>query len=168
MRIWKKKSCIICNTKFQTTGPHQNHCSLRCKFESFPINKDHPNGCWIWTGSKLPKGYGRARFRGIHKATHRLSWECFHGPIPNGLCVCHSCHTPSCVNPDHLYLATSRQNQFDSQVVNRLAKKLTAENVVVIKKLIENNISHRKTAKMFHVCHALIGKIKRGQTWTHI
>lgn len=77
---------------------------------------DFATGCWIWTRSKDRKGYGRlANFdavlqRWAPKYAHRVSYELFHGEIPDGLVVDHMCNTPSCVNPDHLQVLTNRAN----------------------------------------------------------
>ena len=81
-----------------------------------------PNsGCWLWIGSKWSCGYGRISRRGEEGQAHRLSWRLFHGPIPVGLFVCHTCDTPACVNPEHLFLGTSRDNALDAKHKGRLA-----------------------------------------------
>lgn len=166
---WKPKKCIICDKEFQTTGPHQNYCSLQCRFVNYPIDKhSDSNGCWIWTGTINPKGYGSGAWNKRMRPAHQLSWECFYGPRPKGLCVCHSCHNPPCVNPAHLYLATPLKNSYDSKVLHVYAKKLTPEDVMVIKKLFDVNISRRKIARMFNVSHASIDCIYHGKTWIHI
>ena len=77
-----------------------------------------PNsGCWLWEGScnKNGDGYGYCYFGtdvGV-KAAHRFSWEVHNGAIPDGLHVCHHCDTPSCVNPNHLFLGTAKDNHQD-------------------------------------------------------
>lgn len=57
---------------------------------------------------------------------HRLSWQLFNGPIPNGLCVLHTCDVPRCVNPDHLFLGTIRDNNRDRFKKGRCAKGNTS------------------------------------------
>ncbi len=74
-----------------------------------------PNtGCWLWTGSRNQKGYGWSRIQGIStRMAHRISWLLHRGDIPEGVLVCHKCDTPSCVNPDHLFLGTQKDNLLD-------------------------------------------------------
>ena len=67
-------------------------------------------GCLEWTGA-LRMGYGK--FRGVAGRTttaHRVVWETFVGPIPEGLELDHLCRNRKCVNPDHLEPVTRREN----------------------------------------------------------
>ena len=79
------------------------------------VDKNGPNGCWVWTGWTMPKSrgeYGRFCAFKKHWAAHRFSmW--LHGKDPAGWHVCHSCNNPKCVNPDHLYLGTNADNMQD-------------------------------------------------------
>ena len=91
------------------------------------------SGCWEWTGYKDDKGYGRSStYRRYQSNTlilaHRISWELYHGDIPKDdsyygtLLVCHHCDNPGCVNPNHLFLGTQKDNMQDCKRKGRTRK----------------------------------------------
>lgn len=70
--------------------------------------------CWEWLAYKNPKGYGTfAISRKDRMYAHRASWLLHRGEIPKGMYVLHRCDNPSCVNPEHLFLGTARDNTID-------------------------------------------------------
>jgi hypothetical protein len=74
---------------------------------------DKTGACWLWTGYVTRAGYGQIALggRGGRKASvHRLAYELLVGPIPDGLVIDHMCHVTTCVNPDHLQVATCQMN----------------------------------------------------------
>ena len=71
------------------------------------------SGCLIWMKGVNRGGYGNIANR-EERLTHRLAWVLTHGPIPENLKVLHSCDTPSCMNPHHLFLGTDRDNHIDA------------------------------------------------------
>lgn len=79
------------------------------------------SGCWIWLGATGHGGYGNMSFRGRVMNVHRAIWIAAHGAIPPGVVVCHSCDTPACVNPQHLFTGTQRGNLADMTAKGRRA-----------------------------------------------
>jgi len=71
------------------------------------------NGCWLWNGGVSDNGYGNMSVGGKKYLAHRISFELFVGPIPEGSMCLHSCDNRSCVNPGHLRLGDSRDNHRD-------------------------------------------------------
>lgn len=70
------------------------------------------DGCWIWTAHITPNGYGNFRLHSRRQmGAHRWSYQHHKGAIPAGMYVDHMCFNRACVNPEHLRLATNRQNQ---------------------------------------------------------
>lgn len=92
------------------------------------VNKNGPNGCWLWTGNKTSKGYGRILVKNsIHKyvRAHRFSYELLVGELPSGLQLDHLCHNPGCVNPEHLQVVTSKENTLRGNGLAAKEAKLT-------------------------------------------
>lgn len=72
-----------------------------------------PDGCWVWRGCKDQFGYGEIGMGGDKAPTrlvHRVAYEGFVGPIPDGMTIDHLCRNTSCVNPDHLEPVPLRVN----------------------------------------------------------
>lgn len=91
------------------TGSPQRK-SFKNPEDSFWAKVEKTDGCWMWTGANVPRGYGKMTAGGRLVYAHRWSYERFKGDIPEGMQVDHTCFTTSCVNPEHLRLATPRQN----------------------------------------------------------
>jgi hypothetical protein len=91
-----------------------------------PVHPTLGTACWVWVGATIPKGYGMFHLPDLTRKggkrlvyTHRLMWEKVHGSIPDGRQVLHECDNPSCVNPDHLFIGTPKDNVRDMMVKGR-------------------------------------------------
>lgn len=73
--------------------------------------------CWLWKKSLIWSGYAKTWYQGKTVAAHRLSYEVFIGPIPDGLQVDHLCKIKHCVNPEHLEPVTPRTNVMRADTV---------------------------------------------------
>jgi hypothetical protein len=71
------------------------------------------SGCLLWVGNTTPNGYGQMTIGGKKIQVHRLSYEINGGDIPDGMLVCHHCDVRSCINPNHLFLGTHKDNTQD-------------------------------------------------------
>jgi hypothetical protein len=87
---------------------------------------DRSGDCWLWTASVTHNGYGQFTVgHGPAKVTHRahrMAYQLLVGEIPPGLLIDHTCHVRACVNPQHLRLATPKQNMENRSGVSSLSK----------------------------------------------
>jgi hypothetical protein len=90
--------------------------------ERFWAKVDKSGECWVWTGTTKERfglRYGYFYANGKNVRAHRLAAEMKHGPIPEGMVVCHRCDNPPCVRPDHLWIGTRSENQTDMWLKGR-------------------------------------------------
>lgn len=127
------------------------------------------NGCWQWRAHTDKDGYGVLPGDRRNIRAHRFSYERHIGEIPQGLIVCHKCDNPGCVNPDHLFVGTAKDNAQDALQKGRHyagekngRSKLTDNDVLIIQK---STLSGPDLARHFGVNRSTINRIKRGKSW---
>lgn len=138
----------------------------------FMAKVDKTKTCWLWTGSKVAKGYGKIRTTSnkydAPECAHRVAYKLFIGDIPYGYLVCHKCDNPSCVNPNHLFLGTYTDNVHDmiSKGRRKLGYKLTQPLADKIKVALETtNKSQLELGKEFGVTQSMVWRIHSGLAW---
>lgn len=132
------------------------------------------DGCWNWIGSKRSRGYGYVRLPKTFDSekrvvpAHRMSYAIHHGSIPSDKMVCHKCDNPSCVNPDHLFLGTAKDNCFDMLRKGRdCIGSLNQSQVDEIREFFRLNPDASKpdAAAKYGVTRFTIYHILSGKTW---
>ena len=150
--------------------------SIRDRFDKYTSPSPDENGCLLWIGDIGAVGYGRLWANGTKNA-HRLAWEFAHGPIPEGMLVCHTCDVRACVNPEHLFIGTYADNNHDrdrkgrqrfSQGEAHYNTKLTAEKVLVIRERLAGGESQYVIAADYSVSRSTVQGILNRRTWRHV
>jgi len=129
------------------------------------ICRQSSDGCWLWNGSINNSGYGE--FRGEKRITaHRWAYEYYIGKIPSGMQVLHKCDVSNCVNPAHLKLGTIQENCRDKMTKNRNWKKLTAIDVLKIRKIAKTKTkTYKEIGNIFKVTAQNICYIVNNKSW---
>ena len=137
-------------------------------------------GCHEFHGRKDGKGYGQLKDHSRAILVHRWIWQRDHGPISSKQHVLHRCDNPSCINPEHLWLGDHKKNMEDKAIKGRSKNvptgfahkrpmaKLSDDQVIEIKRLLQRGYRACDIASDFGVSRCAISDINVGKTWTHI
>lgn len=156
---------------------HQSRTREQCLIDFVSNIKPVDSGCWHWIGGKDTYGYGHMFFLGKSVYAHRLALMISTGQTEMQGNVCHRCDNPQCVNPEHLYLGTQKQNLADMHQRGRAkppkgvavwSHKLTESQVLEVRLLHAGGSSLRSLSRKFHVSAFCIWSIVKRRTWKHI
>lgn len=162
----------------KVSGPKRK--PLRERFEA-KVRVD-PSGCRLWAGVTNGR-YGvisRGGHQGPRVYAHRAAYELSIGPIPPGMCVCHRCDVPLCVNPEHLFLGTHQDNSQDCVRKGRHGGGMPAGEGSPNAKLTEEQVKYARAsvwtgrhtqaqlARFFGVTEQAISEIVARKTWRHV
>jgi hypothetical protein len=179
-------NCATCGKEIKEyKSLKRKHCSLKCRdwrnpkqrlYDKFKV--DESTGCWNWTAGLDRDGYSVFEFRPFAQRGHRASWIIHNGSIPDGMLVCHKCDNRKCINPDHLFLGTSSDNNQDMMNKMRniyhcgsksVLSKLTEEKVIEMRdRYAKGGITQRKLALEYGIGYKAVCKIINRQRWTHV
>lgn len=162
------------------------HPDLNNFIANIEIPVDDFSQCWLWKGEIRDNGYGRygVKTNGTRFA-HRIAYLLFKGEDPGSRLVCHSCDNRACVNPDHLWLGTHKDNTADMFRKGRAAIgerhpskiypdmyrkgenspvcKYPDEIVRKIPEMLSRGISRYRIAKILGMSSSMVGLIVQGK-----
>lgn len=135
------------------------------------------NGCWTWTGAMCPRGYGKFGVGGRTQSAHRVSFAVRYGGITEAKpVICHSCDNPKCVNPNHLFAGTHRDNMRDMREKGRAPHGVLTNTSILdddaVRKIrseyATGNVSQMALAKRYGVTDGCICNCIARKTWRHV
>lgn len=141
------------------------------------VEKGGPDDCWLWTAAPGGSGYGKFRAAGRSLVASRVAYALAHGDAPTDMDVCHSCDSPTCVNPAHLFLGSRRKNMEDMVEKGRCnaargarsgKAKLLPKQVYKIRERSDAGETRVSLADEFGVSAVSIGEIALRRSWKHL
>lgn len=136
------------------------------------LTKLGPDQCWPWPRVGPKHGYGMWWNGADEVLAHRTVWRHFKGSFDPALMVLHRCDNPPCVNPDHLFLGTQRDNIHDAIKKGRHSCPPSGEahhsakiNRAIAAEIRQSPLSLGKAAICFGVSKKLVLLIRQERIW---
>lgn len=176
VHLYLEYTAKYCNRKCKYS--HLKQLSYDDEYQKYKLLKSvivQQNNCWEWQKSKNTDGYANWKYKGKQQHASRISYLLFIGDIPINKIVCHSCDNRKCVNPNHLFLGTRKENTQD--MVNkdrhtrgeRSPNSKTTNNIVIeIRELFSRGMKQSEIAKVYGFNPTFINRIVLRKTWRHI
>lgn len=157
---------------------HQRFKTLKERFEE-KFDKAGENDCWLWkAGRSRPQEHPKIRVEQGYTKASKVSLLLYRGQDAGGMHVCHSCDTPLCVNPNHLFLGTHLRNMQDKASKGRSHRPSGRKNPkskltrLVAQKIADDlskgSLSQTEIAWKYEIGQSTVSEIKRGCHWTQI
>ncbi len=124
----------------------------------FDVDK---SGCWLWSGAKIPEGYGQFWNGTKVVRAHRWSYEHYREKIPSHLELDHLCRISSCVNPDHLEAVTHQENILRGDAP--AAKQARRSHCIYGHPLSGTNVYNTRAGR--RQCKVCIRRVQRESYW---
>ena len=146
--------------------------------EKFLLKVDKTETCWLWTSYRNAKGYGCTSHKNKSMLAHRMSFKLFKENFDADLCVLHHCDNPSCVNPNHLFVGTQKENMEDCIRKNRLAStkgshngfsKITEGQVIIARDMYKTErLNQGEIAQLMGISPITVNHIMTRRLWKHV
>jgi hypothetical protein len=139
--------------------------------EKLEARTERTSTCWLYKGPLDDRGRGLLWIGRRRPVTaHRAAYFVYKGEIPAGLCVCHACDVPSCVNPDHLWLGTQQDNLADMRNKNRdkpppNKRQLTPDDIRQIRERVARGETQRSVATDLGIGRSTVSAIVTRHAW---
>lgn len=153
--------------------------SALTRMKKYTPNKPKTD-CWNWQSTLNNNGYAMLSIggrKGLYARVSRLTYYFEYGPFDESLKACHHCDNPQCVNPNHIFLGTMKNNTDDMYKKGRESKpptfygegsscaKLTEKEVLEI---YNSNLTCVELSKIYNVSAPHIHRILKGKSWSHL